>query len=64
MGDIEISFVECSASKKFHLQLDIIEYSPRDQALIYKLIIGKQTMHDLGVCVFLASGSEVGYCKA
>jgi hypothetical protein len=49
VGDIEISFAECLASKKVHLQLDIVEYSPRDQAPIYDLIIGKQTMHDLGL---------------
>ncbi len=28
VGDIEISFVEYSASKKVRLQLDIVEYSP------------------------------------
>jgi hypothetical protein len=49
VSDIEISFVEYSASKKVRLQLDIIEYSPGDQAPMYDLIIGKQTMHDLGV---------------
>jgi hypothetical protein len=49
VGDIEISFVEYSASKKVHLQLDIVEYSPGDQAPMYDLIIGKQTMCDLGV---------------
>jgi hypothetical protein len=50
VGDIEISFVvEYSASKKIHLQPDIVEYSPGDQAPMYDLIIGKQTMHDLGV---------------
>jgi hypothetical protein len=48
VGDIEISFVEYSASKKVHLQLDILEYSPGDQALMYDFIIGKQTMQDLG----------------
>jgi hypothetical protein len=47
VGGIEISFVEYSASKKFRLQLDIVEYSPGDQAPMYDLIIGKQTMHDL-----------------
>jgi hypothetical protein len=41
--------VEYSASKKVHLQLDIVEYSPGDQAPMYDLIFGKQTMHDLGV---------------
>jgi hypothetical protein len=49
VGDIEISFVEYSASKKVPLQPDIIEYSPGDQAPMYDLIIGKQTMHNLGV---------------
>jgi hypothetical protein len=49
VGDIEISFVECLVSKKVRLQRDIVEYSPGDQAPIYDLIIGKQTMHDLGV---------------
>jgi hypothetical protein len=49
VGDIEISFVEYSASKKVCLQPDIEEYSPGDQAPLYDLIIGKQTMHNLGV---------------
>jgi hypothetical protein len=49
LGDIEISFVEYLASKKVCLQQDIVEYSPGDQAPMYDLIIGKQTMHDLGV---------------
>jgi hypothetical protein len=48
VGDIEISFVEYLASKKVRLQLDIVEYSPGDQAQMYDLIIGKQTMHNLG----------------
>jgi hypothetical protein len=51
VGDIEISFVEYSASKKVRLQPDIVEYSPGEQAPMYDLIIGKQTMHDIGVCV-------------
>jgi hypothetical protein len=49
VGDIEISFVEYSASKKVCLQPDIVEYSPGEQAPMYDLIIGKQTMHNLGV---------------
>ncbi len=48
VGNIEISFVEFSASKKVRLQPNIVEYSPGDQAPMYDLIIGKQTMHDLG----------------
>jgi hypothetical protein len=49
VGDIEIPFVEYSASKKVRLQPDIVEYNPGDQAPMYDLIIGKLTMHDLGV---------------
>jgi hypothetical protein len=49
VGNMEISFVEYSASKKVCLQPDIIEYSTGDQAPMYDLIIGKQTMHDLGM---------------
>ncbi len=52
VGNIEISFVEYSASlasKKVHLQPDIVEYSLGDQAPMYDLIIDKQTMHNLGV---------------
>jgi hypothetical protein len=48
VGNIEISFVEYSASKKVCLQPDIVEYCPGDQAPMYDLIIGKQTMHALG----------------
>ncbi len=48
-GDIEISSVEYSVSKKVHLQPNIIKYSPKDQASMYDLIIVKQTMHNLGV---------------
>ncbi len=47
--DIEISFVEYLASKKVCLQPDIVEYSLGDQTPMYDLIIGKQTMHNLGV---------------
>jgi hypothetical protein len=49
VGDIEISFVEYLASKSVCLQPDIVEYGLGDQAPMYDLIIGKQTMHDLGV---------------
>jgi hypothetical protein len=49
VGNIEISFVEYSAGIKVRLQPDIVKYSPGEQAPMYDLIIGKQTMHDLGV---------------
>jgi hypothetical protein len=49
VSDIEISFVEYSTSKKVCLQLDIVEYDQRGQPPMYDLIIGKQTLHNLGV---------------
>ncbi len=36
-------------ARRSAFQLEIVEYSPGDQAPIYDLIIGKQTMHNLGV---------------
>jgi hypothetical protein len=45
VGDIEISFVEYSASKKICLQLDIVEGHPP----MYDLIIVKQILHNLKV---------------
>ncbi len=48
MGEVELSFVEYSASKKVHLHLDIVEYSKGGPPLLYDLIIGKQTLHDIG----------------
>ncbi len=36
VGNIEISFVEDSASKKVRLQPDIVEYSPGDHAPMYE----------------------------
>ena len=47
--DIEIAFVDYSSSKKVHLAPDIVEYKPGIDAPMYDLIIGKNTMHDLGV---------------
>jgi hypothetical protein len=49
VGDIDISFVKYSASKKVNLPPYIVGYSLGDQAPMYDFIIGKQTMHDLGV---------------
>ena len=49
VGDINISFVEYSASKSVHLTPDIVEYDAGANAPMYDLIIGKQTSHDIGV---------------
>jgi hypothetical protein len=48
VGEIELSFVDYSASKKVHLRPDIVEYSAGDPKPLYNLIIGKQTLHDIG----------------
>jgi hypothetical protein len=48
VGDVEFSFVEYSASKKVHLRSDIVEYPQGGPLPLYDLIIGKQTLHDIG----------------
>ncbi len=48
MGEVKLSFVEYSASKKVHLHPDIVEYSKGGPLPLYDLIIGKQTLHDIG----------------
>ncbi len=44
VGEVELSFVEYSASKKVHL----VEHSKGDPPPLYDLIVGKQTLHDIG----------------
>ncbi len=48
MGEIELSFVNYSASKNDHLRPDIMEYPKGGPKPFYDLIIGKQTLHDIG----------------
>ena len=48
VGDIELSFVDYSSSKRVRLTPDIVEYSVKTPPM-YDLILGKQSMHDLGV---------------
>ncbi len=48
MGEVELSFVEYSASKKVHLHPDIVEFSKGGLLPLYNIIIGKQTLHDIG----------------
>ncbi len=48
VGDVKLSFVEYSASKKLHLCPDIVEYPQGSTLPLYSLIIGKQTLHDIG----------------
>jgi hypothetical protein len=48
VGGIDISFVEYSVSKSVRLTPDIVEYDSGANAPMYDLIIGKQTLHDIG----------------
>jgi hypothetical protein len=48
VGEVELSFDEYSASKRVHLHLDIVEYSKGRPPPLYNLIIGKQTLQDIG----------------
>jgi len=43
-----LSFVEYSLSKSIHLTPDIVEYKAGATAPLYDLIIGKQTLHEIG----------------
>jgi hypothetical protein len=46
VGDV---FVDYSDSKRVHLKPDIVEYARNGAPPAYDLILGKQTLHDLGV---------------
>ncbi len=48
VGKVELSFVNYSASNKVHLRPDIVEYPIGGPKPLYNLIIGKQTLHDIG----------------
>ncbi len=48
VGDVELSFVEYSASKRVHLRPDIVEFPQGGTPPLYNLIIGKQTLNDIG----------------
>ncbi len=48
VGDIELSFVDYSASKRVRVTPDIVEYSDEAPPM-YDLILGKQSLHELGV---------------
>ena len=48
VGEINISFVDYSASKSVHPTPDIVEYDTEANAPLYNLIIGKHSLHDIG----------------
>jgi hypothetical protein len=49
VGNVEISFVDYSDSKRVHLKPDIVEYARNGVPPAYDLIPGKQTLHNLGM---------------
>ncbi len=49
VGNIETAFVDYANSKRVHLALDIVKYKPGLDTPMYDLIIGTQTMHELGI---------------
>ncbi len=51
VGEIDSSFADYSISKSVHLAPDIVEYDPGANAPLYDLIIGKQSLHDIGAAV-------------
>jgi hypothetical protein len=48
VGGVELSLLDCSASKKVHLRPDIVEYPKGGPKPLYDLIIGKKTLHNIG----------------
>jgi hypothetical protein len=56
VGDIEISFVYYSGSKRVHLKPDIVKYACNGAPPAYNLILGLQTLHDLGVVLDFKEG--------
>ncbi len=48
VGDIELSFINYPISKRVHLHPDIVEYVEGGPKPLYNLIIGKQTLHNIG----------------
>ena len=49
VADIEISFVDYFASKRIRLRPDIVEDDSEGDTPMFDLILGKATLHDLGV---------------
>jgi hypothetical protein len=48
VGDVEISFVDYLNSKRIHLKPDIVQYARNGVPPLYDLILGKQTLDNLG----------------
>jgi hypothetical protein len=53
VGDVELSFVEYSASKRGYLCPGIVKYPQGGVPPLYNPIIGKQPLHDIGMALDL-----------
>ena len=51
-GDLELVFPEFFDSRRIRINLDIVQYDPRDPAPMFDLIIGTETMSDLGIILY------------
>jgi hypothetical protein len=57
VGEVKLSFINYSASKKVHLCPDIVECPKGGSKPLYYLIIGKQTLHDIGAVLDFKEGT-------
>ena len=49
VGDFDLTFPEYSGNKRLHLNPDILEFDPDDYEPKFDLIIGTETMEELGI---------------
>ncbi len=59
--NIELSFVEFSASKLVHVQPDIVEHPKGSARSLYDMIIGKQTLHDIDAVLDFKENIRSGF---
>jgi len=49
IGDLDLVFPEYSHSKRMHITSDIVEFENEDEAPMFDLLIGTETMQRLGI---------------
>ena len=57
MGKLEISFPDYSSSKRIYVQPDIVDVGAEQDAPIYDLILGVETMAKLGIVLDFSNSS-------
>ena len=53
VGDFDLTFPEYSGNKRLHLNPDILEFDPEEYEPKFDLIIGTETMEELGIVLNL-----------